>query len=109
MATIQHPFGTAQIIALTATGAQAITIRNAFTVIDGETVEASGNRTINLTIASGIGVGAEILVKAKTAGTQTTTFGTGMLGAALTGVAGKTIVARFIYDGTRFIGIGQVD
>jgi hypothetical protein len=98
--------------ALTATGAQAVTVTDMFFVINGVTTEATGNRTINLTIDSELKPGAQLLVKSKTNGTETTIFGTGMQGATITGVAGKTKVVSFIYDGTNFVEAGtpvQID
>lgn len=103
MATIKHPFGNTDIIALNATGTQAVSISNTKTIIDGVTTQATGNRTINLTISSEVKAGAEIVIKSKTAATQTTVFGTGFIAPTITGVAGKTIVTSLIYDGTNFI------
>jgi hypothetical protein len=103
MAKIKHPFGPATVETLSATGAQALTIDNSVTIIDGVTTQATGNRTINLTIDPTIGVGARLIVKSKTAATETTIFGTGMQGATITGVAGKTKVTEFVYDGTNFV------
>ena len=93
--TIRAPFGVSESIALTATGAQAITVSNDMTFIDGVTVEATGNRTLNLTIGTDVNVGASLLVQSKTNGTETTIFGTGITSATITGVAGKTINQLF--------------
>jgi len=112
MSTIRSPFGTPETIALTATGAQAVTITNDSTIIDGVTVEATGNRTINLTIGTDVNIGAQILVQSKTNGTETTIFGTGITTATITGVAGKTINQLFMYNGTAFVAAGadqQID
>ena len=112
MAVINHPFGATGKPALTNTGAQALTIDKSYTVVDGVTVEAIGARTLNLTIDAGMPVGAQLFVMSKTNATEATTFGTGMVGAAMTGVAGKTICALFIYDGTNFVQAGaeqQID
>jgi hypothetical protein len=82
------------------------------TIIDGVTTQATGNRTIVLDIDEGVTAGAIIIVKSKTAATETTIFSTGMKGATITGVAGKTFCATFIYDGTYFYECGtavQVD
>lgn len=100
---IKYPFGASTTEALSATGAQAITITNQMTIVDGVTTEATGNRTINLTIDSQVETGAILFVKSKTNGTETTIFGTGMSGATITGVAGKTKTTVFIYDGTNFV------
>ena len=103
MAKIDWPFGPADVVALTASGAQAISIENRMTIIDGVTVEATGNRTINLTIDEEVSAGALLLVKSKTNGTETTIFGTGISGATITGVAGKTKNTLFVYDGSNFV------
>lgn len=112
MGTINYPVGNADVQALTATGTQAITISNALTIIDGVTTQATGNRTIDLTIEEGVKTGAKILVQSKTASTQTTVFGTSITGPTITGVAGKTKTALFIYDGSAFVQAGaevQID
>lgn len=109
---IKFPFGAADTKALTATGAQALTIDNMLTVVNGVTVEASGNRTLNLTIDANLSVGARLFVKSKTNATETTIFGTGMQGATITGAAGKTKCVEFVYDGTNFVEAGtpvQID
>jgi len=108
----KFPFGAASTVALTATGAQALAISDHLTIVDGVTVEATGNRTLNLTIDQGTPAGARIFVKSKTAATETTIFGTGMSGATITGVAGKTKCVEFVYDGTNFVEAGtpiQID
>lgn len=110
--TVKFPFGAADALSLTATGAQALTIDNDMTIVDGVTVEATGNRTINLTVSSLIAAGARIFFKLKTNGTETTAFGTTMSGATITGVAGKTKCVEFVYDGTNFVEAGtpvQID
>ena len=113
MAKIKSPFGAVPIIALTATGAQAVTVENGGkTLIDGVTVSATGSRTINLSIDAEMEVGAEIVVQVKTDGTETTTFGTGITGPVITGVAGKTKNQVFVYNGSAFVATGasvQID
>lgn len=109
---IKFPFGPADALALTATGAQALTIDNMLTVVDGVTVQATGNRTLNLTVDANLEAGARMFVKSKTAATETTIFGTKMQGATITGVAGKTKTVEFVYDGTNFVEAGtpvQID
>ena len=109
---INEPFGAGESEALTATGVQAITINNGFTVIDGVTVEATGNRTLNLTLNSELRAGAKILLLTKANGTETTIFGTGITSVTVTGVAGKTHSQAFSYDGTAFYPDGltvQID
>lgn len=112
MTQIRHPFGLSDSKTLSATGAQAITIDDDLTVIDGVTTEATGNRTINLTIDAEVKAGAKILLKSKTNGTETTIFGTGITSVTITGVAGKTKTQAFTYDGTVFLPDGtavQID
>lgn len=110
--TVKHPFGEGASVALTATGTQAITISNSFTVIDGVTVSATGNRTLNLTVSSELEAGALIFLKSKTDGTETTIFGTGFSAPTITGVAGKTKTQLLVYDGASFKPAGtsvQID
>lgn len=111
--SIRSPFGgIATDQALTATGAQAVTIDNQFTIIDGVTVEATGSRTIDLTVDSEVTKGAEIFVKSKTNGTETTVFGTSITAPTITGVAGKTFTQKFTYNGAAFLPDGlsvQID
>ena len=112
MTQIRYPFGLADTKELSNTGAQALAIDDDFTIIDGVTVEGSGNRTLDLTVNSEVKAGAKLLLKAKTAGTQTTIFGTGITAPTITGVAGKTKTQGFTYDGTNFLPDGtsvQID
>lgn len=109
---VKWPFGPASEVALTATGAQALSIHNDLTIVDGAGVEATGNRTLNLTIDANLNAGARLVVKSKTAATQTTICGTGITGPTITGVAGKTKVFEAVYDGNAFVAIGtavQID
>ena len=103
---IKWPFGEGDSKALTATGAQALTIDDNLTVIDGVTVEATANRTLNLTIDSELKSGARLLVKTKSNGTETTIFGTGITSVTVAGVAGKTFSQGFTFDGTVFLPDG---
>ncbi len=100
---IKFPFGPATTVALSATGAQAITVKNMLTIVDGVSVSATGNRTVNLTLDAGLEAGARIVFKLKTDGTETMAFGTGITGATLTGEAGKTFTAEAVFDGTGFV------
>ena len=106
MAKIRHPFGQADNVALTAAGAQAITIDGDVTILDGVTVEATSNRTLNITVNSEIKAGAKIFLKTKTNGTETNIYGTGIIAPTLTGVAGKTFTHAFTYDGVNFLPDG---
>ncbi len=108
--------GSIQTDALTASGAQAVTVTSMTTIIDGVTTEAAGNRTLNLTVnatgATQIPAGAILLVKSKSAAAQTLTFGTEITAAVITGVTGKTMTQSFVFDGTTFYPSGtysQID
>lgn len=106
------PFGLPDVIALSATGAQAIAVTNDLTIIDGVTTQATGNRTLNLTIDAAVNIGARLVVKSKTAATETTIGGTGMTAPTITGVAGKTKTWELVYDGAAFVATGtavQID
>jgi hypothetical protein len=112
MAKIRWPFGEATSTALSATGAQAISVDNDLTIIDGVTVVATGARTLDLTIPVDIKAGARMVVKTKTTGTENTVFGTGCIAPTYAGVAGKTKVCELIYDGTQFVPVAvafQID
>jgi hypothetical protein len=113
MANIKFPFGKSAAVALSATGAQAITIENDYTVIDGVTTEATGNRTLNITVPSELAKGnPRLFVASKTNGTQTTIFGTGITAPTITGVAGKTFTQEFVYALGAFHPVGtavQID
>lgn len=105
--SIKYPFGNADTsLAMTATGAQALTITSNLTIIDGVTVEATGNRTLNLTISSEVDAGALLLVRNQTNGTETLTFGTGITAPVQTGVAGTIHNQLFMYNGTTFEATG---
>lgn len=111
MATINN-IGVATEVELSATGAQAITITAQHTLLDGYTVEATGNRTLNLTVDSEVKIGAVITVMSKTNGTETTIGGTSMTASTVTGVAGKTKCWQLVYDGTTFKAVSaavQID
>jgi hypothetical protein len=102
MSDIKFPFGDADVQAMTETGAQALTITDNLTILDGVTVEATGNRRINLTVDAEVPVGAMLLVRNQTNGTETLTFGTGITAPVQTGVAGTIHNQLFMYNGTVF-------
>ena len=112
MTDIKHPFGAADSQAMTAVGTQAFTITDNMTVIDGATVEATGNRTIDITASAELKAGARLLVKNKTNATETLTHGTNITAPIITGFAGKTTTQGFTFDGTTFLPDGakiQID
>lgn len=109
----KYPFGPAtDSDVLSATGAQALTIQDNLTIVDGVTTQATGARTFNLTVDDSVDVGALLWIKSKSAATENNTFGTGMTGPTVAGVAGKILSFLFIYDGTAFVQAGahvQID
>lgn len=110
--SVNWPFGLAVTETLTATGAQAITVNDNLTYIDGVTTEATGNRTLDITLGSDLEVGARIVVASKTNGTETTICGTNITGPTITGVAGKTKCFEAVYTGSGFVVTGtavQID
>lgn len=112
MAVVSFPAGAVVVYTLTATGAQAVTITSDWGEVDGVTTEATGNRTLNLTINAGVKRGAQLLVRSKSNASETLTFGTSITSAVSTGSAGKTINQLFTYNGTAFVAAGaeqQID
>lgn len=99
---VKYPFGPADEKALSATGDQALTIVDALTMIDGVTVVATGNRTLNLTLDDDLRKGDKLVIATKTTGTETTIFGTGITGTTYAGVAGKTLTRTATFDGVEF-------
>jgi hypothetical protein len=111
MATINNPFGAAGTLTIAATGTTAATISNNETVVTSLTT-LTGNATLDLTLSSELKAGAQLHIKVKTTGTETFTFGTGIDGPVVTGVAGKTWTQSFWFDGTIFLPCGakiQID
>lgn len=111
MATINSPFGSAGTITIEATGTTAATISNDVTYVSSLPT-LTGNATLNLTLSSELKAGAMLHLKVKTTATETFTFGTGIDGPTVTGVAGKTWCQSFWYDGSTFLPCGakiQID
>ena len=103
MTNIKAPFGAVDQFALVATGTTTLNVTNSRSLIDGVTVPLTGNAVINLTLDSRLEAGAKVYMKVSTTGLSTVTFGTGFTAPLLTGVAGKTFVAAFYYDGSKFL------
>lgn len=100
---VKWPFGKADIVPLTTTGNQAVDIYNNLTIVDGASVIATGARTLDLAIGKDVEPGARLVVKTKTTATESLTPGEGMAGKEIAGVAGKTKVVEYVYDGEKFI------
>lgn len=108
---LKAPFGTADTLAIEATGTTAATISNMETYVSTLTT-LTGNATLDLTLSSELKAGAKLHLKVKTTATETFTFGTGIDAPVVTGVAGKTWCQSFWYDGTIFLPCGakiQID
>lgn len=111
MPTIKAPFGTSSTLTIAATGTTAATIDNQVTTVTSLTT-LTGNATLDLTLSAELKAGAQLHLKVKTTATETFTFGTGIDGPVVTGVAGKTWCQSFWYDGTIFLPCGakiQID
>jgi len=110
---VRSPFGQAdETLALTATGAQAITVTDQLTLVDGGTVPATGARTINVTLGDDLQAGAMLIIQSKSDATEDNIFGTNITGPTVAGVAGKTMNFLFVYNGTAFVQAGlhiQID
>jgi len=98
--TISYPFGEADLQQPDYAATLEVTISNQLTILDPATL--TGNMTINLTINQGVKAGALLLCELTATATEVSTFGTGFTSPTLTGVAGKTKVMMFMYDGTSF-------
>lgn len=99
-ATIKWPFGQADLQQPAYAATLAVTIKSNLTILDPAIL--TGAMTINLTIDSEVQKGAFLICEITTTATEVTTFGIGFTSPTLTGVAGKTKVMGFIYDGTSF-------
>ena len=107
---IDFPYGVdgIQTHTMSATGTQAFTINRRLTIVDGATTEATGNRTLNLTAGTELAVGSVILLSNKTNGSETLTFGTLITDAVNTGSAGKSWSGAYMYNGTAFVAMGEL-
>ena len=106
ISSVMFPFNDAEVLALTATGAQALTINSHGTVIDGVSTPGTADRTLNLTPGSGLRVGAIVFVRTETTGTENTVFGTNVNGVDYAGVANNTLTTLLVYNGSSFDQFG---
>ena len=110
MATIRSPFGIADHQTPTSAATLTVEVANDLTIIEPTTL--ADNMTLNVTPSAELQKGAILLVKVKTTGTETLTYGDNINSSVVTGVAGKTFTQSFMYDGTAFIAMGpkqQID
>ncbi|RHR56600.1 hypothetical protein [Parabacteroides sp. AF17-28] len=104
---VKWPFGAATILLMTAVGAQVFDIVNNLTIVDGSSVVATDNRTLDLTADPDLAPGARVIVKTTSTATEKLNPGTGVKGESITGVAGKTFVTEYVYDGSGFVQTGK--
>ena len=96
---IKWPMGDASVIVPDYTA--DVEVRNDMTFVQPAIIAA--DKTLNLAIASGVKPGAILHFKQKaTNNGDDITFGTGFASPPLVGVAGKTKVITFIYDGAYY-------
>ena len=95
---VKWPFGAATILLMTAVGAQVFDIVNNLTIVDGSSVVATDNRTLDLTADPDLAPGARVIVKTTSTATEKLNPGTGVKGESITGVAGKTFVTEYVYE-----------
>lgn len=111
MSTLNYPFAAIATASISANASDdAITISAQETYITTATL--TSNATLDLTIGAQVTAGAKIHIKCTTNATETFTFGTGIDGPTVTGVAGKTWCQSFVYNGTTFYPMGakiQID
>ncbi len=106
--TLSWQGGAPATASFTATGTQTITIANQLTIIDGVTTQATANQTLVLSIGAFVKSGAIIHLARKTAATETLTFSTGITDVVNTGATGKTFAGAYIYNGTTFYPMGEL-
>lgn len=100
---VKWPFGAATLLEMAASGSQDFDIVNNLTIIDGSSVVATADRTLNLTADPDLVPGARVIVKTASTATEKLDPGSGVKGEAITGVAGKTFVVEYVYDGLGFV------
>src|SRR5687768_7071413 len=81
-----------------------LVIVNSKTII--EPAILTGSATLDLEIDAEVPLASEVILKIKATGTEVLTLGAGITGPTIVGVAGKTKVQSFVFDGTNFIATG---
>jgi hypothetical protein len=91
-----------------ATGTTALTISNKMShVASVPTLTAAS--TISLTAATGLKAGAIVNIAVKTATTSAISFAGALTAPTFTGVTDKTFTQSFVYNGSKFYPMGEVD
>ena len=111
MGNVQWPAGVADLQEPAYSATLAVTVTSRKTILKPAIL--TGDMTINVTVDEEVPVGAELVhIQAATASADDVTYGTAIDGPVLVGVAGKTKVTNFVYDGVSFKQTGgfvQID
>jgi len=105
MADIKFPYGATDHQQPAFAATLAVTTKNGITLL--EPAILTGNMTVNVTLDAEQEKGSMLIVKVKTTGTETFTYGTNITAGVVTGVAGKTFLQAFIFDGVAFVAIAD--
>lgn len=97
---VRWPFDGCQVFTPAYLAVQPIEIVDTKTIISFAVL--TGGTTLNLTIDSEVKPGAELILIVPATATETLTPGTGFTAPAFVGVAGKTKVSQYVYDGITF-------
>jgi hypothetical protein len=107
MSKVKWPFGAADSQSKDYAAVVAATIENTRTHLT--IAQATGAATLNLTLSPEQAVGDELFVQTSADGTnRVITWGTGMLGVAVTNTASKSFMHSFVFNGTAFVHQGSV-
>jgi hypothetical protein len=98
---VSFPWGEPEHLTPDFAATQSIEAVNNLTLF--EPMEATGNSQLDVAIHEQLLKGAQLVVKWKTQGTETLALGDNIQGVDIVGVAGKTQVATFVFDGTQFV------
>lgn len=102
--TIRYPFGEADVQSPASAATIAVSVTNSKTIVNLSLDTAA---TVNVTIDEDLPTGAELHLKITSDGTgRDVTCGTNLTGPVISGVASKTKVASFVYDGSAFVASG---
>jgi len=103
---IQWPYGAVDAQSNDYEATSAVTISNSFTIVTYASV--TGDMTVNITIASGLKAGALVIFKVTpTTNGYDVTWGTGIDAPVMVGVATKTKLLTFVYNGTNLLALGS--
>lgn len=107
---IIFPWGDADHLTPEFAASMNVGVSNNLSIIEPGTL--TGNATLNIDISPEMHNGAMIIVKQKTNGTETLSFGTGIAAPDMVGAAGRTRTQLFVLVDGEFIAAGasvQID